>query len=295
MPCSWSTQEFCPLIHTTREAELSKEQSEGASRLSRAVLHVRRDGQESLSTARLLPHDGPDVSGHAHVGQCRNLTPSSCPRASREPEPARGHGQRHTAVTQAEDPWVIEVFGDTTITLDIGLACADAYAVLARKGAKAAVVMDHRDTVAGVLVDSDHVACGATRHLGGQETDDCSCASDVHQAEGQTQTTAVAPLGCVGDFMRPCQITVTGDTLLSEAASTMADYGLPWLPVWSALVAGHHLSWRRHGPAERDGRRALGWRVHGSAARSAPGGIVRSEPRGGRAATRVARGWPAGR
>ncbi len=231
MPCSWSTQEFCPLIHTTREAELSKEQSEGASRRSRAVLHVRRDGQESLSTARLLPHDGPDVSGHAHVGQCRNLTPSSCPRASREPEPARGHGQRHTAVTQAEDPWVIEVFGDTTITLDIGLACADAYAVLARKGAKAAVVMDHRDTVAGVLVDSDHVACGATRHLGGQETDDCSCASDVHQAEGQTQTTAVAPLGCVGDFMRPCQITVTGDTLLSEAASTMADYGLPWLPV----------------------------------------------------------------
>ncbi len=231
MPCSWSTQEFCPLIHTTREAELSKEQSEGASRLSRAVLHVRRDGQESLSTARLLPHDGPDVSGHAHVGQCRNLTPSSCPRASREPEPARGHGQRHTAVTQAEDPWVIEVFGDTTITLDIGLACADAYAVLARKGAKAAVVMDHRDTVAGVLVDSEHVACGATRHLGGQETDDCSCASDVHQAEGQTQTTAVAPLGCVGDFMRPCQITVTGDTLLSEAASTMADHGLPWLPV----------------------------------------------------------------
>lgn len=231
MPCSWSTQEFCPLIHTTREAELSKEQSEGASRRSRAVLHVRRDGQESLSTARLLPHDSPDVGGHAHVGQCRNLTPSSCPRASREPEPARGHGQRHTAVTQAEDPWVIEVFGDTTITLDIGLACADAYAVLARKGAKAAVVMDHRDTVAGVLVDSEHVACGATRHLGGQETDDCSCASDVHQAEGQTQTTAVAPLGCVGDFMRPCQITVTGDTLLSEAASTMADHSLPWLPV----------------------------------------------------------------
>jgi CBS domain-containing protein len=222
-----STLEFNPLIHTTRGAELSKEQFEEACRWSRPALHVSRDGQESLSTAHLFPRDSPG----RHTRRSGGPSPSDCPPPSGEPEPVRGLERRRTLLTQAEEPWVIELVCGAIITLDIGLACADAYAVLARRGAEAAVVMDHRDTVVGVLANPECTTSRATRHLGGQEADRCSCASDVHVAKDLTPTKAVSPLGRVGDVMHACGLTVFGDTLLSEAASSMADHALRWLPV----------------------------------------------------------------
>ena len=93
-----------------------------------------------------------------------------------------------------------------------------------RAQGQAAVVVDYQQAVIGVLA--------LPQAIYSHNDDGPPKSLSAHDENWTSQRTRCATrTGTVGDHMYPCRLSATGDALVSEAASCMADNGLSWLPV----------------------------------------------------------------
>jgi len=127
-----------------------------------------------------------------------------------------------------EGPRVIDVLSDLVVTLDLAVQCTDAYAVLRREKAQGAVAVNCHGSAVGVLLNPAHVESTpfADRHLTPGHS------VPTHQLpEGPVTTDSPSHPRLVSDHIHHSDLTLPCDTLLVEAAATMMDNRLQWLPV----------------------------------------------------------------
>jgi hypothetical protein len=165
---------------------------------------LKREAPEPISqrTKRILHVDAHGQESLSTV-QC-----SPRPAGSRSDRSAADIKLGDATTSSSEGPRVIETLDDMVITMDVAVDCASAYAILRREGAKAAVAVNRHRAPAGVLSNPTQAPSG-----------------------DQGPTAVLSRLGRVGDHLQCCDFSVPCDTLLVEAASTMLDNGLQWLPV----------------------------------------------------------------